>query len=112
MNTKTGNLSGAYNELVLVKVKTLSLRRIGFLAQHMTHWLLGLCPKPHLLFCLDTKKSAKKVKTASPHRPDSCLFAKRQITRRLAAAQTACLLPDGTLAAQIGCPDDEMRSEK
>ena len=35
------------NELVLVNVKTLSLRRIGFLAQHMTHWLLGLCPKPH-----------------------------------------------------------------
>ncbi len=68
------------NELVLVKVKTLSLRRIGFLAQHMTHWLLGLCPKPHLIFFLYTKKKAKKVKTASPHRPDSCLFAKRQIT--------------------------------
>jgi hypothetical protein len=25
---------------------------------------LGLCPKPYLLFCLDTKKEAKKVKTA------------------------------------------------
>jgi hypothetical protein len=25
---------------------------------------LGRCPKPYLLFCLDTKKEAKKVKTA------------------------------------------------
>ncbi len=24
---------------------------------------MGLCPKPHILFCLDTKKDAKKVKT-------------------------------------------------
>ncbi len=23
---------------------------------------MGLCPKPHILFCLDTKKDAKKVK--------------------------------------------------
>jgi hypothetical protein len=38
------------------------------------------------------------------------LFAKRQITRRLTAAQTTCLLPDCTLSAQIGYPDDEMRS--
>jgi len=74
--------------------------------------LLGRCPKPHILFCLDAKKYAKKIKTASPHRPDCCLFAKRQITRRLTAAQTVCLLPDGALAAQIGYPDDEMRSGK
>jgi hypothetical protein len=72
----------------------------------------GVAPNPTYFFCLDAKKYAKKIKTASPHRPDCCLFAKRQITRRLAAAQTACLLPDGTLAAQIGCPDDEMRSGK
>ena len=26
---------------------------------------LGRCPKPYLLFCLDTKKEAKKVKTAA-----------------------------------------------
>jgi hypothetical protein len=70
----------------------------------------GVAPNPTYFFCLDAKKYAKKIKTASPHRPDSCLFAKRQITRRLAAAQTACLLPDGTLSAQIGCPDEEMRS--
>jgi len=68
--------------------------------------LLGLCPKPHMLFCLDAKKHAKKIKTASPHRPDSCLFAKRQITLRQLTDQTACLLPDGTLSAQIGYPDD------
>ncbi len=73
---------------------------------------LGRCPKPHILFCLDAKKYAKKIKTAPPHRPDSCLFAKRQITHRLTAAQTACLLPEGTLPAQIGYPDEEMRSEK
>lgn len=24
---------------------------------------MGLCPKPHILFCLDAKKYAKKVKT-------------------------------------------------
>jgi hypothetical protein len=65
-----------------------------------------------MLFCLDAKKYAKKIKTASPHRPDCCLFAKRQITLRLTAAQTACLLPGGTLPAQIGFPDEEMRSEK
>ncbi len=74
--------------------------------------LLGRCPKPHILFCLDAKKYAKKIKTAPPHRPDSCLFAKRQITHRLTAAQTTCLLPEGTLPAQIGYPDEEMRSEK
>jgi len=28
------------------------------------HGILGLCPKPHILFCLDTKKYAKKVKAA------------------------------------------------
>jgi len=70
--------------------------------------ILGALPQTPHTFCLDAKKYAKKIKTASPHRPDSCLFAKRQITHRLAAAQTACLLPDGTLSAQIGCPDEEM----
>jgi len=25
----------------------------------------GLCPVPHILFCLDTKKDAKKIKAAS-----------------------------------------------
>jgi len=87
-------------------------REIMYCALSIIHSFLGLCPKPHILFCLDAKKYAKKIKTASPHRPDSCLFAKRQITRLLAAAQTACLLPDGALSAQIGYPDDEMRSGK
>jgi len=72
----------------------------------------GFAPNPTCFFALMQKSMQKKIKTASPHRPDSCLFAKRQITRRLAAAQTACLLPDGTLSAQIGYPDDEMRSGK
>jgi hypothetical protein len=94
----------------LQRIIKLSNREIMHCALSIIHWLLGRCPKPHILFCLDAKKYAKKIKTASPHRPDSCLFAKRQITRRLAAAQTACLLPDGTLSAQIGCPDEEMRS--
>jgi hypothetical protein len=85
-------------------------REIMHCALSIDSW--GFAPNPHMLFCLDAKKYAKKIKTASPHRPDSCLFAKRQITHRLAAAQTACLLPDGTLSAQIGCPDDEMRSGK
>jgi hypothetical protein len=25
---------------------------------------MGLCPIPHFLFCLDTKKEAKKIKAA------------------------------------------------
>ena len=73
---------------------------------------LGRCPKPHILFCLDAKKYAKKIKTAPPHRPDSCLVAKRQITLRQLTDQTTCLLPEGTLPAQIGYPDEEMRSGK
>jgi hypothetical protein len=45
--------------------------------------------------------------------PNAIIFSnQRQITHRLTAAQTAYLLPGGTLSAQIECPDDEMRSKK
>ena len=82
-----------HKELLVTNYGELSNREIMHYTLSIIHWFLGRCPKPHILFCLDAKKYAKKIKTASPHWPDSCLFAKRQITLHLTAAQTACLLP-------------------
>ena len=35
-------------------------REIMYCALSIIHSFLGLCPKPHLLLCLDAKKYAKK----------------------------------------------------
>ena len=50
---------------------------------------MGLCPSPYILFCLDTKKYAKKVKT-SPALLEKLAFGKLKLSKLIKVRRPLC----------------------